>query len=62
MVDMGTLVGSIRRFGLEGPAYEVVGSAKFSPSGAPQMRIRVLESNEELDYAMSDLLRDPEAD
>ncbi|MEY2927275.1 MAG: hypothetical protein RL367_1752, partial [Pseudomonadota bacterium] len=27
MVDMGILIGSIRRFGLEGPPYEVVGPA-----------------------------------
>ena len=62
MVDMGTLVGSIRRFGLEGPAYEVVGLALSSTAGAPQMRIHVLESNEELDYPVADVLRDPEAD
>lgn len=62
MVDMATLVGSIRRFGLEGPAYEVIGIASPSSTGAPQMRVHVLESGDHLDYPVSDLLRDPEAD
>ena len=62
MVDMGVLVGSIRRFGLEGPPYEVVGSATLSPSGEAQMRIHLFESGEDADYPVNDILRDPEAD
>lgn len=59
MVDMGILVGSIRRFGLEGPPYEVIEPAKPSRTGEPQMRIHLLESNEDVDYPVSDILNDP---
>jgi hypothetical protein len=62
MVDMGVLVGSIRRFGLEGPPYEVIGLAAKSSAGEAQMRIHLLESNEDADYPVSEILRDPEAD
>ncbi len=62
MVDMGTFVGSIRRFGFEGPPYEVTGSAALSATGKTQMRIHLFESNEDLDYPVSEILRDPEAD
>jgi hypothetical protein len=62
MVDMGILVGSIRRFGLEGPPYEVIGPAVKSCAGEAQMRIHLLESNEDADYPVSEILRDPEAD
>jgi Family of unknown function (DUF5397) len=62
MVDMGILVGSIRRFGLEGPPYEVVGPAALSETGEAQMRIHLFESDEDVDYPVSDILRDPEAD
>lgn len=62
MVDMGILVGSIRRFGLEGPPYEVVASASLSEAGYAEMRIHLLESGEEADYPVSEILHDPEAD
>jgi Family of unknown function (DUF5397) len=62
MVDMGILVGSIRRFGLEGPPYEVIGPAAKSSAGEAQMRIHLLESNEDADYPVSEILRDPETD
>jgi hypothetical protein len=62
MVDMGTLIGSVRRFGLAGPPYEIVGVAAPAPSGAPQMRIHALESDEDIDYSVSDILTDPADD
>ncbi|WP_425230908.1 DUF5397 family protein [Sphingomonas sp.] len=61
MVDMGSLVGSIRRFGLVGPSYEVLGPAAAGETGA-RMRIRLIESGEETDYALAQLLADPEED
>ncbi len=61
MVDMGVLIGSIRRFGLEGPPYEVLGPA--APSQDRQrMMIRLLESGEEVDYALDAILNDPSED
>lgn len=62
MVDISPLIGSIRCFGLIGPAYEVVGPSKPSASGEAQMRVHLLESDETLDYPVDDILRDPEAD
>jgi hypothetical protein len=62
MVDMSTLVGSIRRFGLEGPAYQVLGVAPAISDARARMRIRVLESGEELDYPVEDLVADPYED
>ena len=59
MVDMGILVGSIRRFGLEGPPYEVVAPAATGADGKARMHVRVLESGEELDYPVESLVADP---
>jgi hypothetical protein len=59
VVDMSTLVGSIRRFGLEGPPYQVLGIATGSADARARMRVRVLESGEELDYPVEDLIADP---
>lgn len=59
MVDMGVLVGSIRRFGLEGPPYEVVGPAAMGADGRARMHVRVLESGEAFDYPLDDLVSDP---
>lgn len=59
MVDMGTLVGTVRRFGSSGPPYEIVGIATPSSDGAPQMRISLVESGEQGDYPVSAILDDP---
>ena len=62
MVDMGVLIGSIGRLGLVGPAYEVLGTATLGPDGEPQMRIHLFESDEEVQYAIADILNDPMED
>ena len=62
MVDMGILVGSIRRFGLVGPPHEVLGPASSSESAEALMRIHLLESDEDVDYPAADILSDPEQD
>lgn len=62
MADMSALVGSIRRFGLVGPPYEVIGPTPPSASGEVQMRIRLLESGEEASHPVAEIVRDPEAD
>jgi hypothetical protein len=59
MVDMSILIGSIRRFGLEGPPYEVIGPAASSSTGQARMIIRLLESGEEVDYALDAIINDP---
>jgi hypothetical protein len=60
-MDLGpeTLIGTWRRFGVAGPVYEVIGGGTGASSPTPLMRVRVLESGEELDYKLADLLADP---
>jgi hypothetical protein len=58
-IDPRHLVGSWRRFGPVGPVYEIIGAAHSDNAGTPCMRIRVLESGEEVDYRLTDLLEDP---
>ncbi len=53
------IVGSWRRFGVAGPVYEILGKTQASARGERMMRIRVLETGEELDYKISDILDDP---
>ncbi len=62
MVDMGILVGSVRRLGLAGPPYEVIGPTKALASGEPQMLIHLIESDEDVDYPVADILNDPKDD
>ena len=59
MVDMSTLVGSFRRIGLIGPPYEVLGPAPSSDAGQARMRIHLFESNEDVDYPVEEILKDP---
>jgi hypothetical protein len=56
-IDLDALVGSFRSFGALGPVYEVIGLVP----GTGAVRLRVLESGEELDYPVADLLDDPVA-
>ena len=51
------LVGTYRRFGMDGPVYKVL--AKVSE---PKVRIVLVESGEELDYLVERALLDPEAE
>lgn len=53
------LVGTCRRFGPFGPAYEIIGVGNEEPLGDRWMQIRVLESGEVVDYKFSDILDDP---
>lgn len=55
-----SLIGTIRRFGPDGPVYEIFGrSANDLPDGDVLMRVRVLDTGEELEHKMSDVLDDP---
>lgn len=59
MVDMSILIGSVRRFGLGGPPYEVLGPPTPSATGEPQMRILFIESGDKVDYPLSEVVSDP---
>jgi hypothetical protein len=53
------LIGTWRRFGLVGPVYEILKAGEKLPDGDHMMRVRVLESGEEVDYRLTDMLDDP---
>jgi hypothetical protein len=53
-----TLIGTWRRFGKAGPVYEIIGPAQPGTAGET-MRIRVVESGEEVDYPLHQLRSDP---
>jgi hypothetical protein len=54
-----TLVGTWRRFGAVGPVYDIIGAGNDLPDGVRMMRVRVIESGEEVDYRFTDILDDP---
>lgn len=53
------LVGTWRRFGAAGPVYEIIAAGVGLAGGDRLMRVRVVESDEELDYRFSEILDDP---
>ena len=59
MVDMTALVGTVRRVGLAGPPYEVLGPTSPDATGRAQLRIRLIESGEEVEHYLDELLADP---
>ncbi|MEI8103153.1 MAG: DUF5397 family protein [Chlorobium sp.] len=54
-----SLVGTWHRLGLFGPVYEIIGIGDKLANGDNLMRVRVVESGEELDYRFADILDDP---
>jgi Family of unknown function (DUF5397) len=59
MPQPANLVGTWRRFGAVGPVYEIIGSGTELPDGDRLMRIRVVETGEEVDYRLAEILDDP---
>ncbi|MBS1223992.1 MAG: hypothetical protein H6R24_670 [Proteobacteria bacterium] len=58
-IEPQTLIGTWRRFGISGPVYEIIAEGKKLPAGDETLRIRVVETGEELDYKLADILDDP---
>jgi len=48
-----------RRFGPEGPVYEILGISRRLSDGDVMLRVRLVETGEELDYRQSRALNDP---
>ena len=44
---------------MAGPVYEIISSGDELPSGDRLMRVRVVETGEELDYRLTEILDDP---
>ena len=59
VVPLDALVGTFRTFGRAGPVYEILQITEPSSGPSVKLRIRAVESGEELDYALSDALDDP---
>nr|WP_294566124.1 DUF5397 family protein [uncultured Rhodopila sp.] len=59
MSDASALAGTWRRFGTPRPVYEIIGAGAVLPGGERLMRVRVVESGEELDYRLADIILDP---
>jgi len=57
--NVQALVGTWRRFGQVGPVYEIISVGDALAGGDRMMRIRVLETCEEVDYRLADILDDP---
>ena len=58
-IEPRSLIGTWRRFGLAGPVYEIIAEGKRLPAGDETLRIRVIETGEELEYKLADILDDP---
>ncbi len=59
VIPLADLIGSFRRFGERGPVYQIVSAAEGLVGTNVELRIRVVESGEELDYPLRDILNDP---
>ena len=60
-VPLDAVVGSFRTFGRLGPTYEVLRVGEPSTGTNVTLRIRVIDSGEELDYLLSAAMDDPVA-
>jgi hypothetical protein len=56
-----TLLGAFKTFGVFGPAYQVVEPVRPLTDGDWMMRVRVLETSEEIEYRYTHVLDDPKA-
>lgn len=59
MPQPANLVGTWRRFGAIGPVYEIISAGTELADGDRRMRIRVVETGEEVDYRLAEILDDP---
>ncbi len=58
-LPLDDVVGSFRAFGRLGPIYEVLAVCEPAEGASVMLRVRVLESGEELDYPLANALDDP---
>ena len=56
------LLGTWRRFGISGPVYEIIAIGRPLSTDDQLMRVKVVESGEELDYRLREILEDPRED
>ncbi|MFT5588337.1 MAG: hypothetical protein ACI9ZF_000502 [Bradyrhizobium sp.] len=56
-----TLPGVFKTFGVFGPAYQVIDAVRQPADGDRLMRVRLLETSEEVEYRYTPVLNDPKA-
>jgi len=54
-----SIVGTRWRFGPVGAVYQVIAEGDALPNGDRLMRVRVVETGEEVDYRLTNILDDP---
>ena len=54
-----SLVGTWRRFGVAGPVYEIIAVGRELADKDRLMRVRVVETVEEPDYRLAEVVDDP---
>lgn len=57
-VEPQSLIGTWRRFGAVGPAYEIIAVGDELPGGDRAVKIRLAETGEEADYTLNRLVDD----
>lgn len=60
-VNPALLFGKFRRFGVFGPAYEVLGLSEKKTDNGIFLNVRVVDTGEAVEYPFSNALDDPEA-
>jgi hypothetical protein len=58
VLDLAQLIGSFRRFGPTGPAYEILGIASHESPEGVLLRVGVVTTGERLDYPLVHALDD----
>lgn len=53
------LIGTWRRFGVLEPVYEIISARGDLPNGDRLTRVRVVETGEELDHHLGEIMDDP---
>ena len=55
------LLGAFKTFGVFGPAYQVIEAIRQLADGDWMMRVRLIETSEEVEYRYTRVLDDPKA-
>ena len=56
------VIGQFRTFGLFGPAYRILDTARQDDKGQWMLRVQVVDTDEEAEYPYDQAANDPEAD
>jgi hypothetical protein len=57
-IEPQSVIGTWRRFGAVGPAYEIIAVGDELPNGDRAVKIRLAETGEEVDYTLNRAIDD----